>query len=293
MSEPLRTLLPLQWGRGLSTPEVVVQRARLLRTRALQWGRGLSTPEVGSNGVFVRVGPGAFNGAGVFRPRKYTCVMYCEARARSPSMGPGSFDPGSASSRCRRERCFCSFNGAGVFRPRKYRRRAPGTNIRSSPFNGAGVFRPRKLGYQAHNEWYRQPSMGPGSFDPGSGHKRTQSCTVRKPFNGAGVFRPRKSRRMSSLFRPLSTFNGAGVFRPRKSSVVRGAAAPRSAFNGAGSFDPGSSMADMRTAYNAHPSMGPGLFRPRKCAHGGHMPSCPLILQWGRGLSTPEVRCRG
>ena len=38
--------LVLQWGRGLSTPEMLSLRTTLRSCRRLQWGRGLSTPEM-------------------------------------------------------------------------------------------------------------------------------------------------------------------------------------------------------------------------------------------------------
>ena len=64
----------LQWGRGLSTPEVSTCAASASQPKPLQWGRGLSTPEV----VLTRCGrsgPPRFNGAGVFRPRKFEVVV--------------------------------------------------------------------------------------------------------------------------------------------------------------------------------------------------------------------------
>ena len=44
MTTLLETLL--QWGRGLSTPEVRLFRGKKRKKKMLQWGRGLSTPEV-------------------------------------------------------------------------------------------------------------------------------------------------------------------------------------------------------------------------------------------------------
>ena len=65
-----RHLRMLQWGRGLSTPEVSTMRADCVITSALQWGRGLSTPEV------------------------YKVQTYSNLAALL-QWGPGSFDPGS------------------------------------------------------------------------------------------------------------------------------------------------------------------------------------------------------
>ena len=59
----------LQWGRGLSTPEVINPRYWSSLAGVLQWGRGLSTPEV-LEASHCRRRSRRFNGAGVFRPRK-------------------------------------------------------------------------------------------------------------------------------------------------------------------------------------------------------------------------------
>ncbi len=63
-------VIALQWGRGLSTPEVYVGVADEYVDNTLQWGRGLSTPEV-------------------------TRSATAAGRRIWASMGPGSFDPGS------------------------------------------------------------------------------------------------------------------------------------------------------------------------------------------------------
>ena len=44
----------LQWGRGLSTPEINMRIICTWDAIALQWGRGLSTPEMTRSG---RIGP--------------------------------------------------------------------------------------------------------------------------------------------------------------------------------------------------------------------------------------------
>ena len=113
------------------------------RAVTLQWGRGLSTPEIWQSGLIddtsldASMGPGSFdpgnadqarafprsdigfNGAGVFRPRKCASAWPSAVKAHplqwgrglstpeisggkatmqpqsSASMGPGSFDPGN------------------------------------------------------------------------------------------------------------------------------------------------------------------------------------------------------
>ena len=140
----------LQWGRGLSTPEVSTSKVLSAYSIRLQWGRGLSTPEVSSFSV-RSVRQASFNGAGVFRPRKYETLPGVVLQLQA-SMGPGSFDPGSA---CRAGNYACHpsrFNGAGVFRPRKSPSKSR-LGCDALCFNGAGVFRPRKSTLPASRIW--------------------------------------------------------------------------------------------------------------------------------------------
>ena len=111
------TLFLLQWGRGLSTAEGTPLHSSWCGIDQLQWGRGLSTAE-GRSSSGYRGGPGRFNGAAVFQPRKdplkrsthtpalplqwgrglSTAEGHCNL-VRSPvlsiaSMGPRSFNRG-------------------------------------------------------------------------------------------------------------------------------------------------------------------------------------------------------
>ena len=71
MSAPASSAsLMLQWGRGLSTPEMACAPLPPVRSDTLQWGRGLSTPEM----------------------RRAAHQLAVDSAA---SMGPGSFDPGN------------------------------------------------------------------------------------------------------------------------------------------------------------------------------------------------------
>ena len=229
---------PPSMGPGSFDPGSDAINIAVINSIFLQWGRGLSTPEVLTH-LRQASARYPFNGAGVFRPRKWpglwisgwgawslqwgrglsTPEVHQEYRNHDqemrPSMGPGSFDPGSA---------------PGVSQSRS----------RDAPFNGAGVFRPRKSAAADADAALAAPSMGPGSFDPGSVAPRLPPRQDRAPFNGAGVFRPRKLLRREPNPLKLPTFNGAGVFRPRKShDMVRQQAAFAPSM-GPGSFDPGS-----------------------------------------------------
>ncbi len=207
----------------------------------LQWGRGLSTPEMRC-GRAAPLSPFGFNGAGVFRPRKSAqSPLVCRRQIRFN--GAGVFRPRKCAGRRETRRWQDSFNGAGVFRPRKCS--APhhrGANNRPG-FNGAGVFRPRKC---AVSETEKMPnpiaSMGPGSFDPGN---QSSVSALQAPAVlqwGRGLSTP-EIRALAERVRVGTSFNGAGVFRPRKSENDRAAKPASAGFNGA------------------------GVFRPRKCAH--------------------------
>ena len=108
-------------------------------------------------------------------------------------------------------------------------------------------------------------SMGPGSFDPGSLPDLDLRPWPQAPLQwGRGLSTP-EVMECGSFWRPTSGFNGAGVFRPRKSTVRSTRRRSFLASMGPGSFDPGSDKAVIL------------------------VDSALLVLQWGRGLSTPEV----
>ena len=263
-------------------------KSRQRKTCSLQWGRGLSTPEIRS-GKKSRHYAGCFNGAGVFRPRKWREIT-------------------------RPKRASGGFNGAGVFRPRKSQAqpcRAP-TSI---CFNGAGVFRPRKLHICGFARAMKAASMGPGSFDPGKPAAAQRIADAALGFNGAGVFRPRKSWSTTRSWGCRTSFNGAGVFRPRKMIEMptliamdtlqwgRGLSTPENdrqerriavtptASMGPGSFDPGNRWLGASPRRYCPLQWGRGLSTPETGGHG-QPPRRPMRLQWGRGLSTPENSIR-
>ena len=113
--------------------------------------------------------------------------------------------------------------------------------------------------------------MGPRSFNRGNAAGRRQVALADCPLQwGRGLSTaeiPRPSRRQ---VRRASSFNGAAVFQPRKSKRrAIGQSRPGGASMGPRSFNRGN--------LSLHPS------------HNG----CRNRLQWGRGLSTAEIRCAG
>ncbi len=216
----------LQWGRGLSTPEMWPLQRITTATSPLQWGRGLSTPEM---------------------------------RLLLPM--PGITLP--------------RFNGAGVFRPRKCGQRRPRRSGRRR-FNGAGVFRPRKWVDPRHSRRLALASMGPGSFDPGNMRLRSRSSAPRSSFNGAGVFRPRKCDAAKAVLDARRGLQwGRGLSTPEMARFGAPPAFPRPASMGPGSFDPGNSLAIAGALSGAVASMGPGSFDP------GNLPPCRITGRAG------------
>ena len=175
------SLDPLQWGRGLSTPEVRAGKPRKEQQCWLQWGRGLSTPEV--------------------RQRRTTSTELQWGRGLS-----------TPEVRQRRTTSTELQWGRGLSTPEVRQRRTTSTELQW----GRGLSTPESAhaaGGRAHSG---HASMGPGSFRP----RKLRHITVwrkwSKSFNGAGVFRPRKCRPHRRSPSTLPCFNGAGVFRPRK-----------------------------------------------------------------------------
>ena len=180
-------------------------------------------------------------------------------------MGPGSFDPGSVIAPDNRYRALLRFNGAGVFRPRKF------SKARSKPRGasvlqwGRGLSTPEVIESLSVAIEKSPLQWGRGLSTPEVSRSITWPTITNRRFNGAGVFRPRKSSIRARVAPFAARFNGAGVFRPRKSAAARPSRPPPGGFNGA------------------------GVFRPRKFAACVCVPPRSAALQWGRGLSTPEV----
>ena len=135
-----------------------------------------------------------------------------------------------------------SFNGAGVFRPRKFADAQANYELMYQLQWGRGLSTPEMHGFRAKRERLREASMGPGSFDPGN--------------------------------------------------VATGGQIPPDcdqASMGPGSFDPGNDICVFRCRGNGSRFNGAGVFRPRKCPAKSSSAAPTSPLQWGRGLSTPEI----
>ena len=234
----------LQWGRGLSTPEMMPPAITSTSPRhasmgpgsfdpgnaswdaatrtlsVLQWGRGLSTPEIARLPPRFDLGVRRFNGAGVFRPRK--CGLKVDA---APIIMKLQW-------------------GRGLSTPEmRFLRKV----LEPSPkgFNGAGVFRPRKCAVDAVDGRAHAASMGPGSFDPG---------------NYWGRINPELGK-LASM--------GPGSFDPGNEWSARRNRRREAASMGPGSFDPGNSSPPSRLPSKRGASMGPGSFDP------GNLPGAP------------------
>ena len=222
--------------------------ARLPCTR-LQWGRGLSTPEVyrpRPDGTNIN---GCFNGAGVFRPRKCpvslrrcskfkllqwgrglsTPEVFLLERPRPPKSalqwGRGLSTPEvSRSMSCvvRRPR----FNGAGVFRPRKCGDAGP-TNLPGFQLQwGRGLSTPEVERRATTCAMRPCASMGPGSFDPGSVRGRVGTRRKSKGLQwGRGLSTPEVACAVTILF-SKSLRRGCERRLARRASSLRTSIAP-------------------------------------------------------------------
>ena len=207
-------------------------------TTSLQWGRGLSTPEV----VEAR-----------------TCPLHRTVA----SMGPGSFDPGSRSRRLVIvSRCVLQW-GRGLSTPE--------VAVPDQP-------------------WKPIPwaSMGPGSFDPGSRRAHQHRIGANPASMGPGSFDPGSVRRFRALRPGGLASMGPGSFDPGSLSAWRRPSYPDTASMGPGSFDPGSQSGSSIRVISWSASMGPGSFDPGS-RRSRFSKARTDGLQWGRGLSTPEV----
>ena len=84
----------------------------------LQWGRGISAPEMSNRLSSIVAPPAGFNGAGAFLPRK--CGRYdTMANEANGFNGAGAFLPRKWRPRAGHSMGGTSFNGAGAFLPRK------------------------------------------------------------------------------------------------------------------------------------------------------------------------------
>ncbi len=110
-------------------------------------------------------------------------------------------------------------------------------------------------------------SMGPGSFDPGNSRLARHDPRRRSASMGPGSFDPGNRQR------------GRNVGKFQRASM------------GPGSFDPGNARSSFRRRTDRPSFNGAGVFRPRKFAQMAKEDLLADALQWGRGLSTPEIAC--
>ncbi len=180
----------------------------------LQWGRGLSTPEMGRPGGDGADGSPGFNGAGVFRPRKSATATQADASARRFN-GAGVFRPRKCAASTCASGASIRFNGAGVFRPRKLPTRGCARRGHWRLQWGRGLSTPEIGRNHGGRDADETASMGPGSFDPGNKQVKITDSRIPRSFNGAGVFRPRKCwRATTAMFSNCLLQWGRGLSTP-------------------------------------------------------------------------------
>ena len=202
-----------------------------------------------------------FNGAGVFRPRKSSFCLLLDGLGLVASMGPGSFDPGSEAVRWRLRPKPPLQWGRGLSTPEVPLPASKSTDSFSG-FNGAGVFRPRKWCRNLQSGVFGNASMGPGSFDPGSGilaHKNAQEKRLQW---GRGLSTPEVIPRRVKIESQKLLQWGRGLSTPEVREALNRGLPATLASMGPGSFDPGSENENVKERNSKHASMGPGSFDP-------------------------------
>ncbi len=136
------------------------------RSSGLQWGRGLSTPEISShplrrhNAADASMGPGSFDPGNPDSRCKTAAAFWA-------SMGPGSFDPGNSPPSlypCPRKLLQW---GRGLSTP-EIRPRSRSTRANGPLQWGRGLSTPEIRATPRPHWPPAWASMGPGSFDPGN-----------------------------------------------------------------------------------------------------------------------------
>ena len=237
-------------------------------------------------------------------------------RSALASMGPRSFNRGNVRVDVRWIREERGFNGAAVFQPRKFGQLRLAIEPQGAASMGPRSFNRGNFRRQAPGPEPGLASMGPRSFNRGNREGSVRRRVGKLCFNGAAVFQPRKwgprdgtsSARMGASMGPRS-FNRGN--RPSRSASTR----QRKASMGPRSFNRGNHRGVGGFQVGRHASMGPRSFNRGNAARGGPRRSSPTmasmgprsfnrgnvcnppaptkapgLLQWGRGLSTAEMR---
>ena len=207
------------------------------------------------------MGPRSFN-RGNCRPSP--CFSH---RASRTSMGPRSFNRGNTD----------SVADLAAERPLQWGRGLSTAEMKST---GSILWLPKmaSMGPRSFNRgnikrplYFGNPdppaSMGPRSFNRGNGNRRLACTPLQRLQWGRGLSTAEIPLQRKDLTELTSRFNGAAVFQPRKFLPICTGLIPRcSCFNGA------------------------AVFQPRKCLAIGVHVAVEAMLQWGRGLSTAEIR---
>ena len=233
---------------------------------ALQWGRGLSTPEMRRPAGDASSPQARFNGAGVFRPRKSNASSTSLVMVIVLQWGRGLSTPEILqAARMLRIMRLLQW-GRGLSTPEiavRYLARAARAVLQW----GRGLSTPEIFVSACELNRALRASMGPGSFDPGNSlpEGEVDTKTVQLQW-GRGLSTPEIGFTDTFSRQSPCASMGPGSFDPGNLKMLNGTAASPPASMGPGSFDPGNALA----AYLQ--------------AHGLE------VLQWGRGLSTPEMR---
>ena len=306
--------MSLQWGRTLSSAEVKQRLARSFDFHWLQWGRTLSSAEVFPS-QSVPLPSSCFNGAALFQVRKFppnaanfpainllqwgrtlssaevqAAVGGCR-RLSPASMGPHSFKCGSSAV------LFLSRNGVHAsMGPHSFKCGSPQA-VQSSAFRKQSLQWGRTLSSAEVGppccvfDQGCVASMGPHSFKCGSLTIFIAECVQLNASMGPHSFKcgsQSMSRHFASL---LQSFNGAALFQVRKCGARRTRRKCRLyASMGPHSFKCGSFILEQQNWAIFPCFNGAALFQVRKSGRSCFSSQENFGLQWGRTLSSAEVK---
>ena len=205
-------------------------------------------------------------------------------------MGPRSFNRGNDETADRPY-----FSQTASMGPRSFNRGnhtpTPGIGCKAVCFNGAAVFQPRKSRSSPRfGLCWEVASMGPRSFNRGNGPPSSLMDCERICFNGAAVFQPRKYAMYGPAFIGETRLQwGRGLSTAEMIVSSGNKVRPWNASMGPRSFNRGNLPGGVAASLAGLASMGPRSFN-RGNQQRAIEADPKNRLQWGRGLSTAEIR---
>ena len=184
----------LQRGRALSSAEILREIGIAKSSEGASTGPRSFERGDCSNKKLIFCSMGCFNGAALFRARRFATI-------------PTGIAP-----------ALPCFNGAALFRARRYPNSVRAYRHSMRLQRGRALSSAEIQGRCPLHPVYRPASTGPRSFERGDSMPPPRWLLPRQGFNGAALFRARRSATSAICTRTeYSCFNGAALFRARRS----------------------------------------------------------------------------